>query len=141
MGYLPISTCNLLNIRPPESCPRGPFSYSALAPFTPCFSYECTTSPTELLGSQGPNKQVCLKHQQPKAPKNEDNSAFLHSRSLRLYFHFSRHANCLSYGCFRASLVAYMVKNLPSMQGTLVLFSGLQKSLEKGMVTDSSILT
>ena len=33
-----------------------------------------------------------------------------------------------------------MVKNLPSMQGTLVLFSGLQKSLEKGMVTDSSIL-
>ena len=33
-----------------------------------------------------------------------------------------------------------MVKNLPTMQETLVLFPGLQNSLEKGMATHSSIL-
>ena len=33
-----------------------------------------------------------------------------------------------------------MVKNLPTMQETLVLFPGLQNSLEKEMATHSSIL-
>ena len=39
-----------------------------------------------------------------------------------------------------ASLVAQMVKNLPSMQETKVQFLGREDSLEKGMATHSSIL-
>ena len=39
-----------------------------------------------------------------------------------------------------ASLVAQMVKNLPAMQETQVRSLGWEDSLEKGMVTHSSIL-
>ena len=39
-----------------------------------------------------------------------------------------------------ASLVAWMVKNLPAMQDTLVQSLGLEDSLEKGMATHSSAL-
>ena len=38
-----------------------------------------------------------------------------------------------------ASLVAQMVKNLPSMQETWVEFPGLEKPLEKGIATNSGI--
>ena len=40
----------------------------------------------------------------------------------------------------QASLVAQMVKNLPSMQETLVRFLGRKDPLEKEMATHSSIL-
>ena len=40
----------------------------------------------------------------------------------------------------QASLVAQMVKNLPSMQETLVRFLGQKDPLEKEMATHSSIL-
>ena len=40
----------------------------------------------------------------------------------------------------RASLVAYMVKNLPAMQETQVWSLGREDPLEKGMATYSSIL-
>ena len=114
MGCFPISTCNLLNIRPPESCPRGPFSYSAAAAAaaksrqscpTLCDPMGCSPPGSSVLAPFAPllllwrhnlphrapwltraNKQVCGKHQQPEAPKNEDNSASLRSRSLRLCF-------------------------------------------------------
>ena len=39
-----------------------------------------------------------------------------------------------------ASLVARMVKNLPAMQETWVLFLGWEDPLEEGMATHSSIL-
>ena len=39
-----------------------------------------------------------------------------------------------------ASLVVQMVKNLPAMQKTRVLFLGWKDPLEKGMATHSSIL-
>ena len=37
-----------------------------------------------------------------------------------------------SYQCPEASLIAQLVKNLPAMQETLVLFLGLENPLEKG---------
>ena len=40
----------------------------------------------------------------------------------------------------RASLVAYMVKNLPAMQETRVQSLGREDSLEKRMTAHSSIL-
>ena len=40
----------------------------------------------------------------------------------------------------RASLVAYMVKNLPAMQETCIRSLGQEDILEKGIVTHSSIL-
>ena len=40
----------------------------------------------------------------------------------------------------RASLVAQMVKNLPTMQKTWLLSLGWEDPLEKGMATYSSIL-
>jgi len=40
----------------------------------------------------------------------------------------------------QASLVAQMVRNLPSMQETLVRFLGQKDPLEKEMATHSSIL-
>ena len=40
----------------------------------------------------------------------------------------------------QASLMAQMVKNLPTMQETWVRSLGWEDPLEKGMVTDSSIL-
>ena len=40
-----------------------------------------------------------------------------------------------------ASLVAQLVKNLPTMQETLVQFLGQEDPLEKGKATHSSILT
>ena len=40
----------------------------------------------------------------------------------------------------QASLVAQMVRNLPSMQETLVRFLGQRDPLEKEMATHSSIL-
>ena len=43
-------------------------------------------------------------------------------------------------GCFRASLVSQMVKNLPAMQETQVQSLGLEDSLEEEMETHSSIL-
>ena len=39
-----------------------------------------------------------------------------------------------------ASLVALLVKNLPAMQETQVLFLGQEDTLEEGMATHSSIL-
>ena len=39
-----------------------------------------------------------------------------------------------------ASLVAQLVKNLPTMQETWVQFLGLEDALEKEMATHSSIL-
>ena len=54
---------------------------------------------------------------------------------------------CEYLGCFKfvsiislASLVAQMVKNLPTMQKTQVRFLGQEDPLEKGMATHSSIL-
>ena len=41
----------------------------------------------------------------------------------------------------RTSLIAQVVKNLPAMQETLVLFLGQEDPLEKGKATGSSILT
>ena len=41
---------------------------------------------------------------------------------------------------WRASLVAEMVKNPPTMQGTWVWFLGWEDPLEKGMATHSNIL-
>ena len=40
-----------------------------------------------------------------------------------------------------ASLVSQLVKNLPAMQETRVQSLGWEDPLEKGMATDSSILT
>ena len=40
----------------------------------------------------------------------------------------------------RASLVAQLVKNLPTMQETLVRFLGQEDTLEKGWATHPSIL-
>ena len=45
-----------------------------------------------------------------------------------------------SHGCFGASLVAQMVKNLPTTQETRVPSLGWEDPLEKGMATHSSIL-
>ena len=42
--------------------------------------------------------------------------------------------------CFRASLVAQLVKNPPAMWETWVRSLGLEDSLEKGTATHSSIL-
>ena len=42
--------------------------------------------------------------------------------------------------CFRASLVALLVKNLPAVQETWVCSLGWEDDLEKKMVTHSSIL-
>ena len=42
--------------------------------------------------------------------------------------------------CFWTFLVAQMVKNMPAMQGTQVLFLGREDPLEKGIATHSSIL-
>ena len=47
---------------------------------------------------------------------------------------------CLSSRCFRASLVAQMVKNLPAMWKTWVQSLGQEEPLEKEMTTPSSIL-
>ena len=44
-------------------------------------------------------------------------------------------------GSLRGQCVAQMVKNLPAMQETGVLFLGWEDPLEKGMATHSSILT
>ena len=45
----------------------------------------------------------------------------------------------LSYG-YRASLVAQMVKSLPTVQGTCIQSMGQEDPLEKEMATHSSIL-
>ena len=42
--------------------------------------------------------------------------------------------------CYRASLVAQTIKNLPAMQETLVASLGGKDPLKKGMATHSSIL-
>ena len=44
------------------------------------------------------------------------------------------------YGCYGASPVAQLVKNLPAMQETLVRFLGWEDPLEEGMATHSGIL-
>ena len=44
------------------------------------------------------------------------------------------------YSEFWASLVAQMVKNLPTLQETQIQSLGQEDTLEKGMVTHSSIL-
>ena len=43
--------------------------------------------------------------------------------------------------CGGASLVAHMIKNLPAIQETWVLSLGQENPLEKGMATDSTILS
>ena len=45
-----------------------------------------------------------------------------------------------SFPLFRASLLAQMVKHLPTMRGTLVQSLGREDLLEKEMTTHSSIL-
>ena len=47
---------------------------------------------------------------------------------------------CLSSRCFRASLVAQMLKHLPAMWETWVQSLGQEETLEKEMATPSSIL-
>jgi len=42
-------------------------------------------------------------------------------------------------GCFMATLIAQMVKNLPAMQETQGLILGQEDTLEKRLVTHSSI--
>ena len=42
--------------------------------------------------------------------------------------------------CYKASLVAQMLQNLPAMQETGVLSLGWEDPLEEGMATHSSIL-
>ena len=42
--------------------------------------------------------------------------------------------------CYKASLVAQMLQNLPAMQETWVLSLGWEDPLEEGMATHSSIL-
>ena len=42
--------------------------------------------------------------------------------------------------CFRASLIAQLVKNLPAMQETWVQSLGWKDPLEKGQATYSSVL-
>ena len=53
-------------------------------------------------------------------------------------------SSCLEFGwaydCFRASLVTWMVKDLPAMQKTWVSSLGWEDPLKKGMATHSSIL-
>ena len=44
------------------------------------------------------------------------------------------------FGCYILSLLAQMVKNLPTMWGTWVRSLGLEDSLEEGMETHFSIL-
>ena len=44
------------------------------------------------------------------------------------------------YTSFWASLVAWLIKNLPAVQETPVLFLGWEDPLEVGMATHSSIL-
>ena len=46
----------------------------------------------------------------------------------------------ISFSYLLTSLIAPLVKNLPAMQQTLVLFLGLEDPLEKGYVTYSSSL-
>ena len=46
----------------------------------------------------------------------------------------------LTYSSYRASLIAYLVKNLPAIQETPVWFLGCKDLLEKGWATHSSIL-
>ena len=56
--------------------------------------------------------------------------------SIELWFNV-----CLSFlWSFRASLVAWLVRNPPAMQETLVWFLGQEDLLEKGEATHSSIL-
>ena len=57
--------------------------------------------------------------------------------SLTVFFFFS---NVTLERPFRAFLVAQLVKNLPAMQETLVLFLGWENALDKGKATHSSIL-
>ena len=61
----------------------------------------------------------------------------VHSLTVFFFFFFS---NVTLERPFRASLVAQLVKNLPAMQETLVLFLGWENALEKGKATHSSIL-
>ena len=44
------------------------------------------------------------------------------------------------YGLIRASLIAQLIKKLPAMQETPVLFLGREDPLEKGQATHSTIL-
>ena len=71
----------------------------------------------------------------------------------RLHFHFlyqlshqslelaiKNHLFLLKYNCFGASLVAQLVKNLPTMRETWVQSLDWEDPLEKGKATHSSIL-
>ena len=54
---------------------------------------------------------------------------YIHMNVYKMYYHYNR-----------ASLIAQLVKNLPAIQETWVLFLGQEDPLEKEMATYSSIL-
>ena len=58
----------------------------------------------------------------------------LRNSSNKLYFVSAKvfWINLVFYGLIRASLIAQLVKNLPAMQETPVLFLGWENPLEKG---------
>ena len=62
------------------------------------------------------------------------------SEIAKLQYTKSIHRNYLHFYILGASLVAQLVKNLPTMQETWVQFLGWEKPLEKEMATHSSIL-
>ena len=62
------------------------------------------------------------------------------SEIVKLQYTKSIHINYLHFYILETSLVAQLVKNLPTMQGTWVQFLGWEEPLEKEMATHSSIL-
>ena len=62
------------------------------------------------------------------------------SEIVKLQYTKSIHINYLHLYILETSLVAQLVKNLPTMQGTWVQFLGWEEPLEKEMATHSSIL-
>ena len=62
------------------------------------------------------------------------------SEIVKLQYTKSIHINYLHLYILETSLVAQLVKNLPTMQGTWVQFLGWEEPLEKEMATHSSTL-
>ena len=62
------------------------------------------------------------------------------SEIVKLQYTKSIHINYLHFYILETSLVAQLVKNLPTMQGTWVQFLGWEEPLEKEMATHSSTL-
>ena len=60
---------------------------------------------------------------------------------FKIFSNFYLEDSCITVYNYRASLEAQLVKNLPAMQETLVLFWGWEGPPKKGKATHSSILT